>query len=204
MQAMTAALVLVDVVNHFEFPDGEKLLRQARKILPALVDVKTRAKRAGLPTIYVNDNFGQWRSNFTTLLAYCRRSGAPGREFVQGIAPDENDYLVLKPMHSAFYQTPLDVLIRYLDVDSLILAGLTTDSCILCTAHDANMRDLKLFIPADCCASRTRERHLRALHNLRDIKDADTSSFMSIDFARIGTGSPIHNRKGSSRKSRSN
>src|SRR5690348_17634653 len=133
------ALLLIDVINDFEFPDGDRILRQALSIVPALARLKERARRAHIPTIYVNDNFGQWRSDSSKLLAWCTRAGAPGRKFVEPLRPDQEDYFILKPMHSGFYQTPLDVLLRHLGVSSLILAGLATNSCILCTAHDANM-----------------------------------------------------------------
>src|SRR5579871_2582389 len=113
---MAYALVLVDVVNHFEFPDGKPILRRAFNIAPQLTRLKERARASGIPTIYVNDNFGQWRSEMSKLLAYCLRPEALGRTFVEQIRPDPNDYFVLKPMHSAFYQTPLDLLLRHLKV----------------------------------------------------------------------------------------
>src|SRR3984893_15171308 len=128
------ALILVDVINHFEFPDGPVLLKNALRIAPNLARLKERAREEGIPVIYVNDNFGQWRSNATKLLEYCLRPDAPGRKFVEQLLPDEQDYLVLKPMHSAFYQSPLDVLLRHLGVSTLILGGLASNSCILCTA----------------------------------------------------------------------
>jgi nicotinamidase-related amidase len=140
------ALLLVDVVNHFEFPDGDKILKNALPLGARLARLKERARRAGVPVIYVNDNFGKWHSDAVKLLAYCLRAGCPGKEFVRQIQPDTEDYCVLKPMHSGFYQTPLDVLLRHLRCRSIVVAGLTTNSCILCTAHDANMRDLDLTI----------------------------------------------------------
>jgi nicotinamidase-related amidase len=90
-----------------------------------------------MSTIYVNDNFGQWRSDMNKLLDYCVRPESPGKSFIEQIQPGKNDYFVLKPMHSGFYQTPLEVLLRYLDASTLALCGLTTNSCIVCTAHDA-------------------------------------------------------------------
>jgi nicotinamidase-related amidase len=129
------ALLLVDVVNHFQFPDGDKILKNALPLATRLVRLKDRARRAGVPAIYVDDNFGEWHSDAAKLLAYCLRAGCPGREFVEQIKPDEDDYCILKPMHSAYYQTPLDVLLRHLGCRSIVVAGLTTNSCILCTAR---------------------------------------------------------------------
>jgi nicotinamidase-related amidase len=166
------ALVLIDVINHFEFPDGKTIFHRALTIAPALARLKKRAREAGIPTIYVNDNFGQWRSEMSKLIRYCLRPEAPGRAFVEQLRPDDEDYSVLKPMHSAFYQTPLDLLLRELGASSLILSGLATNSCILCTAHDANMRNLKVIVPNDCCTARTAREHKQALEHIGAMADA--------------------------------
>jgi nicotinamidase-related amidase len=169
---VTAALLLIDVINHFEFPDGERLLRRAERIAPRLAHFKERARASGIPVIYVNDNFGDWHSDASKLLSYCLRRDARGREFVEQLKPDAKDYFVLKPMHSAFYQTPLDVLLRHLSTATLILAGLTTNSCVLCSAHDANMRDYKIIVPEDCCTARSAPEHSHAIEHIEAIADA--------------------------------
>jgi nicotinamidase-related amidase len=166
------ALVLIDVINHFEFQDGKTILRHALTIAPPLARLKKKAREAGVPTIYVNDNFGQWRSDMSKLLRYCLRPEAAGRVFVEQLRPDDADYFVLKPMHSAFYQTPLDLLLRELGASSVILSGLATNSCILCTAHDANMRNLNIIVPRDCCTARTAQEHKQALEHVGAMADA--------------------------------
>jgi nicotinamidase-related amidase len=178
------ALLLVDVINHFEFPDGDKILKNALPLAPRLARLKERARRAGVPAIYVNDNFGEWHSDAAKLLAYCLRAGCPGRDFVAQIQPDEDDYRILKPMHSAFYQTPLDVLLRHLGCRSVVLAGLTTNSCILCTAHDANMRDLELTVVSDCCAARSIQEHKEALENIKEMAGGRVLPLTSLRFRR--------------------
>jgi nicotinamidase-related amidase len=178
------ALVLVDVINHFEFPDGKQILRNALKVAARVKMLKTRPRKANVPVIYVNDNFGQWRSDATKLLAYCLRTHCSGRPFVEAIRPDVNDYFVLKPMHSAFYHTPLEVLLRHLGVSSLVLAGIATNSCILCTAHDANMRDLAVTVVSDCCAARSETEHEEALENMREMAKARVISAKSVRFRK--------------------
>jgi nicotinamidase-related amidase len=179
------ALVLVDVVNHFEFPDGDKMLKNALPIAPRLAHLKKKAREANIPVIYVNDNFGQWRSDARKLLAHCLRSGCAGKPFVEAVQPDEKDYTVLKPMHSAFYQTPLHLLLHHLGASSIILAGLATNSCILCTAHDANMRDFKVTVLSvtvlsDCCAARTAREHKEAIENMREMAGARVMTLGSL------------------------
>ena len=183
--ASRLALVLIDVINHFEFRDGEEMLSHARAIAPRLARLKKRARRAGVPAIYVNDNFGQWRSDAAKLLAYCVRPDAPGRTFVEQLRPDREDYFVLKPMHSAFYQTPLDTLLRHLGASALILSGLATNSCILCTAHDARMREFEIIVPFDCCAARRLREHKQAVQHIREMADAKVLSSTSLRFGRV-------------------
>ncbi len=177
-----SAMLLVDVINHFEFPDAKRVLRQALLIARNVQRLKMRAREAGIPTIYVNDNFGEWRSDAKKLVDYCVRPEAPGRQFVQVLRPDAEDYFVLKPMHSAFYQTPLETLLRYLGTRTLILCGLTTDSCIMCTAHDANMRDFQLMVPSDCSAARSRADHEDSLNQIRKIGNAVVTSSRFVRF----------------------
>lgn len=180
----STVLLLIDVVNHFEFPDGKELLAQALPIAARLARLKTRARAAGTPIVYVNDNFGQWRSDLSKLLNYCLRPEAVGMRFVEQISPDQHDYFVLKPKHSAFYQTPLETLLEHLQASSLILCGLATNSCIVCTAHDAKMRDYGLFVPSDCSASLTRGEHQHAIHHMETMTDAVTTASTSLRFAK--------------------
>jgi nicotinamidase-related amidase len=181
------ALLLVDVINYFEFPDGEDVLRMALPIAPALAKLKQRARKAGIPVIYVNDNFGQWRSDAHKLVDYCLRPDCASQAFVRQLQPEPVDYLVLKPMHSAFYQTPLDVLLRHLGASSVILAGLATNSCILCTAHDAKMRDLDVIIAEDCCAARSAREHRQAIEHLKGMEDVRVLSSASLRLGKSGT-----------------
>ena len=179
------ALLLVDVINHFEFLDGKDILRRALAIAQPLARLKKTARAAGVPTIYVNDNFGQWRSDARKLLQYCLRPETPGLHFVEQLQPDDDDYFILKPMHSAFYQTPLDLLLRELGASSLILSGIATNSCILCTAHDANMRHLKVIVPRDCCAARTAREHGQALEHIAAMADAKVVSSAALRLGRL-------------------
>ena len=184
-------LLLVDVVNHFEFPDGEAILKNALQIAPRLARLKKRARDSNIPVVYVNDNFGQWRSDAGKLLAHCLRTDCAGKPFVEAIQPDEQDYCVLKPMHSAFFQTPLDLLLRHLGASSIILAGITTNSCILCTAHDANMREFKVTVVSDCCAARSAREHNEAIENIREMADARVVTLSSL---RLRTSKGGHGR----------
>jgi nicotinamidase-related amidase len=155
------ALLLIDVLTTFQFPDGEAILQGALAMRGALARLKLRAREVGIPVLYVNDNFGDWRSEKEVLMGRCLE--AKGAPFVRPLVPDSEDYFVLKPMHSAFYMTPLEVLLQQLQVETLILTGLTSNSCLTATAHDANMRGFEIYVPRDCSCARNPEEHRRAL-----------------------------------------
>jgi nicotinamidase-related amidase len=157
------ALLLIDVINDLEFEDGEKLLRHARSAAKQIAVFKQRCRDARIPAIYVNDNFGKWRSNFKKLVSHCLNDDTRGREIVELLKPERDDYFVLKPKHSGFYCTTLDLLLKHLGAETLLLAGLTADICILFTANDAYMRDYRLIIPSDCVASQDEKENERAL-----------------------------------------
>ncbi len=168
------ALLLIDLVNHFEFPGGDAMGTATRRIVPAVLRLRERFDRAGLPVVYANDNWMQWQGGFPDLVAACRKAGGDAAHVATRLAPCEGHYYVLKPKHSAFLSSPLPVLIGQLQVDALVLAGVATDSCILATAMDAHARDYPLWVPSDCTAAISPERKRRALQTLRDSMQAST------------------------------
>lgn len=167
------ALLLIDVINDLEFEGGEKLLRHALPAARRIAAFKKRCEDAGIPAIYVNDNFGKWRSDFKKLVSHCLDDNTRGREIVELLKPAGDDYFVLKPKHSGFYSTTLDLLLKHLGADTLILAGFTADICILFTANDAYMRDYRLVIPADCVASQDETENQRALKFMERVLKAN-------------------------------
>jgi nicotinamidase-related amidase len=131
-----AALLLIDVINDLEFDGGEALLAQALPMATQIAALKRRATHVGIPAIYVNDNFGRWQSDFAKLLARCLEDGVRGQPLAEQLRPEGDDYFALKPKHSGFYATTLELLLRYLHVTTVILTGLTADSGALGDAND--------------------------------------------------------------------
>lgn len=184
------ALLIIDVISDFDFEDGDKLLKHALPMARKLAEFKKRAKKAKIPVIYVNDNFGKWQSDFKKLLTHCLADSAKGCKIADLLKPDEEDYFVLKPKHSGFYSTSLDILLEYLKVKTLILTGLTTDICILFTANDAYMRDFDLIVPKDCVASVETAENKHALEYIERVLKADIRPSAKIDFNEIKTAVP--------------
>jgi nicotinamidase-related amidase len=169
----STALLLIDVINDLEFAGGAELLQSALPMAQRIAELKKRAKQSNIPIIYVNDNFGKWQSDFRKLLSHCLEDGVRGEPVAKLLRPEPDDYFVLKPKHSGFFSTTLDVLLEYLGVQSLILTGITGDICVLFTANDAYMRDYQLFIPADCVASIDPETNQRLLQHMEKVLKAD-------------------------------
>jgi len=182
-----AALLLIDVINDFDFPEGEQLLELAMPVGRNIAQLKKRAKPAGIPVIYVNDNFGRWRSDFKKIVAHCREKDARGKDFVELLLPDEDDYFVLKPKHSGFYSTTLDLLLIHLNAKNLILTGIAGNNCVLVTANDAYMRNYKVFAPSDCVVSNTEEENEYALKQMETVLKADTTVSKELDLKRISS-----------------
>ena len=179
------ALLLIDVINDMEFEGSEALLEFAVPMAKRIASLKERARAAGIPTVYVNDNFGRWQSDFRKVVDHCLNDGVKGEEVARILEPAEDDYFVLKPKHSAFYATTLDTLLQYLGAHTLILTGLAGNICILFSANDAYMRDFNLFVPSDCVASNTREENDHALEQMRKGLTANTSPSTKLDLDAI-------------------
>jgi nicotinamidase-related amidase len=168
------ALIIVDAINDFGFEGGKKLFESALPAAKKIAKVRKVFKAKKFPVIYANDNFGKWQSDLNKLVSHCGKTRL-GKEMVSLLAPSEDDYFVMKPKHSAFYATPLEVLLTYLGVFQLVICGWTSETCILFTANDAYMRDYKIHIPKDCIASIDRRSEARALRHFSEVLKADIS-----------------------------
>ena len=181
----TVALLLIDVINDLEFEGGELLAKQAVTAAKKIASLKQRAKLAGIPAIYVNDNFGKWRSDFKKLVAHVIEDDTRGKEIAESLRPETDDYFVLKPKQSGFFATSLDILLKHLGAETLILAGLTGDICILFTASDAHLRDYHLVIPNDCVVSQSEKENARVLGYMQRVLDADISASSELNLREL-------------------
>jgi nicotinamidase-related amidase len=146
----SSALIVIDMINAYDFPDAEKVAASAEKAVPVIRNLMERARGEDVPVIYVNDNFGHWRSNRDELVkeALATEHG----HLVEPIEPDDESLFVVKARHSIFYQTPLEYLLGQLEVDRVILTGQVTEQCILYSALDAYIRHLEVRVPPDAVA----------------------------------------------------
>ena len=156
-------LLLVDVINPLQFDGAHALAKPALEAATCIADLKQRLAQRGVAAVYVNDNFGHWRSEFAQLLTRCRKLGGAPAALVRRLAPRPGDFTVLKPRNSGFDQTPLELLLSRLRTRELIITGLAADLCVQFTAMDAFSRGYRLWVPEDCTAAETPQRKASSL-----------------------------------------
>jgi nicotinamidase-related amidase len=183
------SLLLIDVINAFDFEKSEALVRAAERATPRIDRLAERARQKNVPVIYVNDNFGQWRSDQKATLEECTHPWQPGHRIAARLRPHDGDYYVVKPQHSGFYCTTLELLLNHLGVKTMILTGFAANLCVLFTANDAHMRGYQLVVPADCTASNTRALTTMTLAHVRSSLGGDTRPSTRIDFRKLSSRS---------------
>jgi nicotinamidase-related amidase len=176
-----AALLIIDMINDLEWPGGENIVQPALAAAERIAALKEEARARRIPVIYANDNFGKWRSDFREVVKHCLEDGVRGQPIAELLRPDRNDYFVLKPKHSAFFESTLATLLEHLGTRHLILTGITADICVLMTASDAYMRDFRIHVPPDCVASLEPIDTKQALRYMQRVLNADLTPSTGLD-----------------------
>ncbi|MFJ8143159.1 cysteine hydrolase family protein [Streptomyces sp. NPDC096013] len=174
------AVIVIDMINAYGHEDAEALVPSVRQALPHIAQLLTRARESGTPVIYVNDNFGRWRSHHGELLdaALAGRH----RELVEPVSPDEDSLFVVKARHSVFYETPLAYLLGHLGVERLVLCGQVTEQCVLYSALDAHIRHFDVIVPPEAVAHIDADLADAALRMMQCNMAAMTCSIDAITF----------------------
>ncbi|MBV0890346.1 cysteine hydrolase [Paracoccus sp. Z118] len=176
-----AALLIIDMVNLFDFAGAEAVKPAARDAAHAILRLREQVEQRGWPVIYVNDNFGEWHSERSRLVERALEGGH--NPVTALLKPREDDFFIIKPQFSGFYATNLQVLLPKLGVTRLILTGVATDICVLFTAADAHMRDYDLWIPGDAVAAESAERGRWALEIMEGSMSAATDATDELSLA---------------------
>lgn len=146
----TRALIVIDMINTYEHEDGDRLRESAKDAVPVIADLLGRAREAGAPVIYVNDNFGHWRSDRQAIVDDAL--AGEHASLVEAIAPDDDALFVVKARHSIFYETPLGYLLRQEGIGEIVLTGQATEQCVLYSALDAHIRNIPVIVPREAVA----------------------------------------------------
>jgi nicotinamidase-related amidase len=189
-----AALVIIDMMTDMDFGGASAMQEEARTAAGVIARLRDEADAAGCPTIYVNDNFGEWHSERSRLVERALASDG-AREFVELLTPRDQDFFIIKPQFSGFYATNLPVLLPKLGVDRLILTGIAADICVLFTAADAHMRDYRLWVPEDAVAAQTPERRRWALEIAKGAMKAEIRRAADLPLAEWIEAEPAEPRR---------
>lgn len=168
-----------------------------RKMTKRLKSFKTALSEKGVICVYANDHYGVWRSDFTQVKERCEGLGGLPAWMVAQLAPTPDDYVVLKPRHSAFFGTPLEMLLTHLRCRDLIVCGLSTDMCVQMTASDAYLRGFNVWVPRDCCAAASPLLHKQALSYMARVLHARTDAAESDQARRLPAKVDRFNRRSS-------
>jgi nicotinamidase-related amidase len=167
-------LVLIDFINPLNFPGAEKLAKPALAAARATVRLREQLDGEKVAVVYANDNYGAWQSDFQALVAQCCAREDISGEIARLVAPTPRDITLLKPRHSAFFCSPLELLLKEMGARELILAGLATDMCVQMTAADAFLRGYEgVWVPSDCTAAETPAAKAASLKYMKDVLKCD-------------------------------
>lgn len=184
-------LVLVDFINPLDFPGAERLLPGALRAARATARLKQRLAEAGVPAIYANDHYGTWHAEFSDVLRACQALPGARGQIARLLAPAPQDLTILKPRHSAFFATPLDLLLREMQASEIVLVGLATDMCVQLSTAEAYMHGYSAWVPADCTAAETPEAKRHALRHMATVMKCSVRSSTAGGTAQAGrVGAP--------------
>jgi isochorismate hydrolase len=178
------AMLILDLISDFQYPDAETVIPIAKRISKVIAPLKSRARAAGVPVIYVNDTRGHWESDQHRFIERCLNASADAAQIVTRLMPEPDDYFLFKPRHSAFFATSLPELLGQLNISTLLLTGLTTHQCVLFTAVDAHVRRHELIIASDGVGSPDKADTRHALHVLENATSARVMPARGIRFKK--------------------
>lgn len=171
------ALLIIDMINDFNFKNGDMLLEHTRTILEPILELKKSMKEKKYPIIYINDHYNLWQADYDKIINFCKND--KNADLIERIKPEQDEFFLIKPKHSAFYGTALNTLLHQLNVQHLVLTGIAGNICVLFTANDAYMREYQLWVPEDCIASASKEDNQYALTMMNHVLKASTKKSSS-------------------------
>jgi nicotinamidase-related amidase len=178
-------LLLIDFINPLDFPEAEDLAAPAVEAAQATAALKTALHKAGVPAIYANDNYGGWQSDFQSLVERCAAGKGASAQMAKLLRPQSGDLTILKPRHSAFLGSPLDLLLSRMHAREIIITGLATDICVQLTAMDGFLRDYKLRVPADCTAAESPDYKKQSIAYMERVLKCDVSPSAFIELPKV-------------------
>lgn len=168
---MKEAILVVDMLN--DFVTGALKCERGLAIVPQTAKLLDGARKAGVPVIFCNDAHLKGIDHELKLWGDHAIAGTPGAQVIPELNLSENDYIVPKRRYSGFFHTDLDLLLKELDVDTVIMTGLHTHMCVRHTSADAYCLGYNVVVAKDATDSFTEEDYTSGLKYLADIYGAE-------------------------------
>ena len=190
MNTTKSALILIDMENGFINEKSVHCIKNARATIPSGAFAIEQARKKDIPIFFVkrqyrkdgsdveNTRYDSWKNGGRSMQP--DSTGIASDEFPPELTPAQNDYIIVKPRWSAFFQTELDLILRRLQIRTVILAGTTTPNCVRTTCYDANSLDYNVVVLKDCCSSQTEE--IQKV-NMEDMERMGAKILTSKEFA---------------------
>lgn len=163
---MKPALLIIDMQNDGVKPESRLYTPGALDIIPAINQLADAARAHNLPVVWICQEHRHQLTDFGREAdispVHCVQN-TRGSALIDGLNQDPQDYKIIKRRYSGFYNTDLEILLRCLQVDTVIVTGIITDGCVLMTAMDAHARDFYLRVVSDATATTDQESHEAAL-----------------------------------------
>jgi nicotinamidase-related amidase len=150
MASDRTALIVVDMLNAYDHDDADQLVEGVERAVEPISRLVARAGESDVELIYVNDNYGDWKSSQEELAQAALKGRRP--DLVEPILPPAEADFVIKARHTIFYMTPLEYLLGQRNVGQVVLTGQVTEQCILYSALDAYVRHIDVTVPTDAVA----------------------------------------------------
>jgi nicotinamidase-related amidase len=180
------ALVVIDMINTYDHEDAERLRESAKDAVPVIADLLRSARDSGAPVIYVNDNFGEWRSDHRALLE--EALAGEYASLIEPIVPDDEAMFVVKARHSIFFETPLEYLLGQEEIEEIVLTGQATEQCVLYSALDAHIRHIPVIVPREAVAHIDEDLAEASLRMMEVNMDAEVVAADEVRFDADGDG----------------
>lgn len=162
-----SALIVIDMENGFVSPEASHCIRYALQSIPVIKRAIASAREKGIPVFFVKRIYRLDGSDveMTRYDAWVKggramspsSEGTASAQAADGLRPQLGDYTIVKPRWSAFFGTELDLILRRLGIETVILTGTTTPNCVRTTCYDANALEYNVVVLEDCCSSATEE-----------------------------------------------
>lgn len=165
------ALLVIDMLN--DFLTGSLKCERAFHIVPEIKKVSDAFREQKLPVVYCNDSHIKGIDKEIALWGEHAMAGTRGAEVIEELAPQTGDYIVPKRRYSSFFGTELDMLLRELGVDEVVLTGLQTNLCVRHTAADAYFLGYDVTVLSDCTEALSDEEYKEGIEYMRKYYNAE-------------------------------